>query len=94
MFYDSYRWRLLRRFMLWLYGAKCMRCGSTHHIEVDHIIARARLNAPRSPFRVSQWSPRNLQVLCHECNRGKMVNFADYRPLWARVMMRVRDLRR
>jgi hypothetical protein len=41
-FYATLRWRLLRGFMLWFYGRRCMRCGSTYRIEVDHIIARAR----------------------------------------------------
>jgi hypothetical protein len=41
-FYTTLRWRLLRGFMLWFYGRRCMRCGSTYRVEVDHIIARAR----------------------------------------------------
>jgi hypothetical protein len=39
-FYMTLRWRLLRGFMLWFYGRRCMRCGSTYRVEVDHIIAR------------------------------------------------------
>jgi hypothetical protein len=35
--------------------------------------------------------PRNLQILCHEHNQEKMTKFDDWRPLWARVLMPVRD---
>jgi HNH endonuclease len=86
-FYTTLRWRLLRGFMLWFYGRRCMRCGSTYRVEVDHIIARARGEFGRE----YQWMPRNLQILCHEHNREKMIKFDDWRPLWARVLMPVRD---
>jgi hypothetical protein len=88
-FYMTLRWRLLRRFMLWFYGPRCMRCGSTYRVEVDHIIARARGKIGRA----HQWMPRNLQILCHEHNQEKMIKFDDWRPLWARVLMPVRDTR-
>jgi hypothetical protein len=84
-FYATLRWRLLRGFMLWFYGRRCMRCGSTYRIEVDHIIARARGEFGRE----YQWMPRNLQILCHEHNQEKMIKFDDWRPLWARVLMPV-----
>jgi hypothetical protein len=62
-----------------------MRCGCTYRVEVDHIIARAR-----GEFGGEyQWMPRNLQVLCHDQER--MIKFDDWRPLWARVLMPVRD---
>jgi 5-methylcytosine-specific restriction endonuclease McrA len=86
-FYTTLRWRLLRGFMLWFYGRRCMRCGSTYRVEVDHIIARARGELGRE----YQWMPRNLQILCHEHNQEKMIRFDDWRPLWARVLMPVRD---
>jgi hypothetical protein len=86
-FYTTLRWRLLRGFMLWFYGRRCMRCGSACHVEVDHIIARARGEFGRE----YQWMPRNLQILCHEHNQEKMIKFDDWRPLWARVLMPVRD---
>jgi hypothetical protein len=41
-FYTTLRRRLLRGFMLWFYGRRCMRCGSTYRVEIDHIVARAR----------------------------------------------------
>jgi len=86
-FYTTLRWRLLRGFMLWFYGRRCMQCGSTYRVEVDHIIARARGEFGRE----HQWMPRNLQILCHEHNQEKMIKFDDWRPLWARVLMPVRD---
>ena len=86
-FYTTRRWRLLRGFMLWFYGRRCMRCGSTYRVEVDHIIARARGEFGRA----HQWMPRNLQILCHEHNQEKMTKFDDWRPLWARVLMPLRD---
>ena len=86
-FYTTLRWRLLRGFMLWFYGRRCMRCGSSHRVEVDHIIARARGEFGRK----YQWMPRNLQILCREHNQEKMTKFDDWRPFWARVLMPVRD---
>jgi HNH endonuclease len=86
-FYTTLRWRLLRGFMLWVYGRRCMRCGSTYRVEVDHIIARAQGKFGRA----HQWMPRNLQILCHEHNQEKMTKFDDWRPLWARILMPVRD---
>jgi len=86
-FYTTLRWRLLRGFMLWFYGRRCMRCGSAYRVEVDHIVARARGEFGRE----YQWMPRNLQILCREHNREKMTKFDDWRPLWARVLMPVRD---
>jgi 5-methylcytosine-specific restriction endonuclease McrA len=86
-FYTTLRWRLLRGFMLWFYGRRCMRCGSTYRVEVDHIIARARGEFGRE----YQWMPRNLQMLCHEHNQEKMIKFDDWRPLWARILMPVPD---
>jgi hypothetical protein len=86
-FYTTLRWRLLRGFMLWFYGRRCMRCGSTYRVEVDHIIARARGESGRE----YQWMPRNLQILCHEHNQEKMIKFDGWRPLCARVLMPVRD---
>jgi hypothetical protein len=86
-FYATLRWRLLRGFMLWFYGRRCMRCGSTYRVEVDHIIARARGEFGRE----YQWMPRNLQILCHEHNQEKMIKFDDWRPLWARVLMPVQN---
>lgn len=53
-------------------GNRCVACGATKYLEIDHIIP------------VSQWAesgrddyahddPRNLQTLCRSCNRAKRV---------------------
>jgi len=43
-------------------GGKCVKCGSQHHLEYDHIIP---LNKGGSN------TARNLQILCESCNREK-----------------------
>ena len=46
-------------------GTTCLQCGSTEHLEIDHIIpiARGGTNALV-----------NLQVLCRHCNRKKWMH--------------------
>jgi 5-methylcytosine-specific restriction endonuclease McrA len=43
-------------------GGRCAECGSTVHLEFDHIIPVARGGAD---------TERNLQLLCLDCNRRK-----------------------
>lgn len=78
LFYSSKEWRQLRYMVLKHYGGACMLCGRTsrHHgvvIHVDHIKPRAR--CPDLSLRFD-----NLQVLCEDCNLGKMTQFDDWRP--------------
>lgn len=68
-FYESQEWRELRYQVLKQYGGKCMLCGRSARdgvkIHVDHIKPRAthpELSLERS----------NLQVLCEDCNLGKL----------------------
>jgi 5-methylcytosine-specific restriction endonuclease McrA len=73
-FYASYAWRNLRYIVLQKYGRKCMLCGSTERICVDHIKSLRK-----------HWSLRlditNLQVLCEPCNHGKgNWDETDWRP--------------
>ena len=57
-----------------LHGRRCLRCGSTHNIQIDHIV-------PYSWGGGSEIS--NLQPLCGKCNRAKSnTSAADYRRGW------------
>jgi 5-methylcytosine-specific restriction endonuclease McrA len=88
-FYDGRRWHRKCDWAIRFYGRRCMKCDATNHIEVDHIIARGR-----GWFGEQyQYSRRNLQVLCHDCNQTKGVKFADYRPWWARLLLPIKDER-
>jgi 5-methylcytosine-specific restriction endonuclease McrA len=52
---------------------RCLNCGSTKDLQVDHIIALAR-------WGITAWW--NLQTLCGKCNRWKWTRTIDYRPAW------------
>lgn len=56
--------------MLNLYNHKCLRCGSTEHLEPDHII-------PISKGGKHTWD--NMQPLCRDCNRWKFTKTIDFR---------------
>lgn len=68
VFYESRAWRNLRYRILSERGAKCECCGATAKdgktMHVDHI-------KPRSVYPELALDPKNLQVLCNECNMGK-----------------------
>ena len=72
-FYKSTRWRSLRRDVLKKYGSKCMCCGATEKIHVDHI-------KPRSLHHRLAFDFNNMQVLCELCNTSKSnLRETDYR---------------
>lgn len=54
------------------FGNKCLACGSTNSLTVDHIV-------PVSKGGSSDIS--NLQCLCKSCNSRKKDRVIDYRPL-------------
>jgi len=54
------------------YGKKCLACGSTEHLTVDHVI-------PLSQGGTN--TKDNLQPLCLACNCSKGVKTIDYR-IW------------
>jgi len=65
-FYRTQAWLKLRHETLVRYGAKCQACGQTGgRIEIDHI-------KPRSKYPHLELDPENLQVLCRDCNAGKL----------------------
>lgn len=52
------------------HGKVCLKCGSTEHIQMDHVI----------PFAKGGKNTKdNLQPLCEDCNKRKKVNIEDYR---------------
>ena len=68
VFYESKAWQRLRYRILSERGAKCECCGATSKdgttMHVDHI-------KPRSIYPELALDPKNLQVLCKDCNMGK-----------------------
>ena len=67
-FYSSDAWRRLRYKVIKASDGRCECCGRNKHqgaiLHVDHI-------APRSVAPELSLDPRNLQVLCEDCNVGK-----------------------
>jgi len=76
-FLQSVEWRRVRMLVLERDGARCACCGRTASdglvINVDHI-------KPRKRYPQLALDPKNLQVLCDECNHGKGNRFqTDWR---------------
>lgn len=67
---DRVSWET-RQLVFLAYGRKCLACGSTRNIEIDHVV-------PRSWGGGNEFS--NLQPLCKICNSRKSNKSArDYR---------------
>lgn len=70
-FYRSQAWRSLRIEVLAESNRRCLLCGNSPDngiaLHVDHI-------KPRSLFPELALEKSNLQVLCEDCNLGKMTN--------------------
>ena len=70
-FYRSQVWRSLRIEVLAESSRRCLLCGNSPDngitLHVDHI-------KPRSLFPELALDKSNLQVLCEDCNLGKMTN--------------------
>lgn len=68
-FYSSQAWREVRYFVLKRDGRRCVCCGATPdnfvQMHVDHI-------KPRSLRPDLSLDPNNLQILCLDCNLGKL----------------------
>lgn len=76
-FYKSSAWLKLRAKALHLYGNICQCCGKSPKdgicIHVDHI-------KPRSEYPELELDISNLQILCNECNMGKLNRYeVDWR---------------
>jgi 5-methylcytosine-specific restriction endonuclease McrA len=52
------------------FGSKCLRCGATERLEMDHVVPVAKGGTH---------SLDNLQVLCRTCNASKGARVIDYR---------------
>jgi hypothetical protein len=60
-FYSSAEWRALKKIALSIYGSKCMVCGSTKDINVDHLVSR-------QIDKSKELDINNLGVLCETHN--------------------------
>lgn len=56
--------------ILRMYGKRCLACGSTKDITMDHV--KALINGGRH-------HPSNIQPLCRTCNSSKGRKTIDYR---------------
>lgn len=65
-FYSSFQWKKLRYATLVRHGAVCQCCGDPDaSVAVDHI-------KPISKYWELRLDPENMQVLCNDCNWGKL----------------------
>lgn len=71
-------WMISRR-MSWIVsqGGKCVRCGGTENLEVDHIDSELKTVNPSKLWSLSDSNPKkieelkNCQVLCYTCHKEK-----------------------
>lgn len=52
-------------------GGRCLCCGATRYLQVDHI---------QPLYRGGRNEASNLQTLCRRCNRAKRIETMDFRP--------------
>lgn len=57
-----------------LYDGKCLWCGTSHQITIDHIVPLSRGGTNNI---------NNLQPLCVSCNSKKKARTIDFRRVWA-----------
>ena len=62
--------RCIRDEVFDLYGEKCLKCGSTKNIQLDHIVPVKKGGSNEID---------NLQPLCNVCNASKGTKIEDYR---------------
>ena len=71
-FYLSPAWEEVKSRAYKIYGKKCMKCGATKGLSVDHII-------PRNIEPQLELDLINCQILCINCNLNKTNTIKDYR---------------
>jgi len=67
------RWRRLRLLILKRDGYKCVQCGVSGRLEVDHI--QSVSTAPELAY-----DPNNLQALCRSCHSYKTLVERGHKP--------------
>lgn len=65
-FLTTKEWRQI----LEIYGNRCLKCGSTEKIQIDHVVPLSK---------GGEHSYKNVQPLCHVCNNKKQAGIVDYR---------------
>jgi 5-methylcytosine-specific restriction endonuclease McrA len=68
-FYSSFAWRRLRYRVLSEHDGRCQACGRG---AVDGIVLNVDHIEPLSKAWERRLDPTNLQVLCGDCNHGKL----------------------
>ena len=71
-------WRRVRGELISHYGGKCICCGETEpkFLALDHIdgnggIERKNIGYNKLICRIRKNPPKNIQILCHNCNCAK-----------------------
>lgn len=61
-------------------GGKCVRCGYTENLEVDHIDPKLKMITPANLWSMAEKNERRIlelekcQILCYECHLNKTVS--------------------
>lgn len=60
---DEDKWKKTRKSRLELDNYKCIKCGSTERLEVDHIVPISKGG--------KRYALSNLRTLCHSCHKNR-----------------------
>jgi len=86
-FYSCPEWNVVREETFRRFGDRCLCCGGSFRMAVDHIL-------PRSLYPDHELDPGNLQPLCQSCNSRKSNrDTTDYRPEGLRIPLSDRPMR-
>lgn len=61
---------ILLQVLIALHGARCMACGSSHRLTLDHILPVSK---------GGRTTMENVQILCRRCNKAKGDSIMDFR---------------